>query len=92
MNLASWKQFTLSFAGRLELVKSVLSANHVYWTAAFQLPLSIIKQVELICRNFLWGGTAMDKKIHTRYWEQISKPLTEGTSNSQLLESKNQVP
>ena len=51
--LAGWKSSTLSYAGRLELKKSVLNA--FLWTAAFQLPISLISNIKMkaLCRDFL---------------------------------------
>lgn len=41
--IADWKNKSLSFAGRLQLVISVLSSMHVYWSSMlfyrFQLPM-----------------------------------------------------
>lgn len=51
--LESWKARTLSFAGRLELVKSVLYSLQTYWALAFHLPRSIMKDVEVLLMNFL---------------------------------------
>ncbi|KAL0455538.1 UNVERIFIED_CONTAM: hypothetical protein Slati_0893000 [Sesamum latifolium] len=47
----------LSFAGRVQLIKSVLSALQVYWAMAFILPKHVIKEVEKRLRNFLWKGS-----------------------------------
>ncbi|XP_074301598.1 uncharacterized protein LOC141633000 [Silene latifolia] len=46
----------LSYAGRLVLVKSVLSTLHCYWARIFILPASILNKVEALCRSFLWQG------------------------------------
>lgn len=37
-----WQARLLSFAGRLELIKSVISAFCVYWLSAFVLPKAIL--------------------------------------------------
>ncbi|XP_074304900.1 uncharacterized protein LOC141639750 [Silene latifolia] len=46
----------LSYAGRLTLIKSVLSNLHCYWARIFVLPVRILNKVEAICRSFLWQG------------------------------------
>ncbi|KAL0455708.1 UNVERIFIED_CONTAM: hypothetical protein Slati_0910000 [Sesamum latifolium] len=48
----------LSFAGRVQLIKSVLMALEVYWAMAFILPKGVIKEIEKRLRSFLWKGTA----------------------------------
>jgi len=36
-----WMAATLSFAGRVELIKTVLTGNVQYWIQSFKLPSSI---------------------------------------------------
>ncbi|GJS89306.1 hypothetical protein Tco_0771942 [Tanacetum coccineum] len=47
-----WKKKTLSFAGRLQLVFSVIGAMQVFWDSVFILPISIAHDIERIVRNF----------------------------------------
>ena len=35
--LSSWKSSILSYAGRLELIKSILTALHIYWASTYQV-------------------------------------------------------
>ncbi|KAL0292170.1 UNVERIFIED_CONTAM: hypothetical protein Sangu_3256600 [Sesamum angustifolium] len=44
--LAGWNNQILSYAGRLQLIKSVLSTLHTYWTSAFILPKGVLKTLE----------------------------------------------
>ncbi|XP_022003929.1 uncharacterized protein LOC110901406 [Helianthus annuus] len=44
--ILDWKTKFLSFAGRLQLVNSVLAAMYSYWAAVFSLLASIIKSIE----------------------------------------------
>ncbi|KAK4391565.1 hypothetical protein Sango_1934300 [Sesamum angolense] len=46
----------LSFAARVQLIKSVLMALNTYWAIAFILPKCIIKEIEKRLQNFLWKG------------------------------------
>ncbi|KAL0283157.1 UNVERIFIED_CONTAM: hypothetical protein Sradi_7238900 [Sesamum radiatum] len=43
--ITGWGGMMLSFAGRVQLIKSVLSALQVYWATAFILPKHIIKEM-----------------------------------------------
>ncbi|KAL0292835.1 UNVERIFIED_CONTAM: hypothetical protein Sradi_6970900 [Sesamum radiatum] len=45
--LAGWGHLLLSFAGRLQLIKSVLSSLHMYWSSVFILPKAVIKALML---------------------------------------------
>ncbi|KAL2251910.1 UNVERIFIED_CONTAM: hypothetical protein Sindi_2313300 [Sesamum indicum] len=53
-----WEGISLSYAGRIQIIKSVLSAMSIYWASAFILPKAIIKQIEKRFRTFLWKGTS----------------------------------
>ena len=54
--LSTWKAHSLSSAGRLVLVKSVLSAIPSYWMSFLKLPSWVIKKIDSIRRSFLWNG------------------------------------
>ncbi|XP_039040629.1 uncharacterized protein LOC120178942 [Hibiscus syriacus] len=54
--LAGWKAATLSLAGRLVLIKSVLSSLPTYFFVYIKIPASILKTLNSIMSNFLWGG------------------------------------
>ncbi|KAL0445011.1 UNVERIFIED_CONTAM: LINE-1 retrotransposable element O protein [Sesamum latifolium] len=56
--LAGWNNLNLSFAGRLQLIKSVLSSLHTYWAFVFILPKSVLKVIEERMRGFLWKGAS----------------------------------
>ncbi|KAL0283634.1 UNVERIFIED_CONTAM: Retrovirus-related Pol polyprotein from type-2 retrotransposable element R2DM [Sesamum radiatum] len=75
--IRGWDGILLSFAGRVQLIKSVLSALQVYWAMAFILPKHVIKDIEKRLRNFLWKGS-----IETGYakvaWQQVCRPVDEG--------------
>ncbi|KAL0293020.1 UNVERIFIED_CONTAM: hypothetical protein Sangu_3246300, partial [Sesamum angustifolium] len=54
--LAGWNHQTLSYAGRLQLIKSVISTLHTYWASVFILPKGVLKMLERKMRTFLWQG------------------------------------
>ncbi|KAK4383826.1 hypothetical protein Sango_3115700 [Sesamum angolense] len=56
--IKGWDNIQLSFAGRLQLIKSVLMSLNVYWAMAFILPKGVIRAVEKKLRNFLWKGNS----------------------------------
>jgi len=53
-----WTIRHLSYAGRTQLINSVLFTLHTYWTSLFILPKKILKQIEDVCRKFLWNQSA----------------------------------
>ncbi|KAL2248034.1 UNVERIFIED_CONTAM: hypothetical protein Sindi_2655700, partial [Sesamum indicum] len=52
-----WEGISLSYAGRVQIIKSVLSALSLYWASAFILPKKVINEIEKRLRTFLWKGT-----------------------------------
>ncbi|GKA11042.1 putative RNA-directed DNA polymerase [Tanacetum coccineum] len=67
-------QLTLSYGGRLTLIKSVLGSLGVYFFSLFKSPVSIIKKLESIRRNFFWGGNSEEKKIAWVTWDKVIGP------------------
>ncbi|RZC85287.1 hypothetical protein C5167_041467 [Papaver somniferum] len=75
--LASWMKGFITRAGRITLVKSVLSSLVIFYFSVFLAPVAVIKSLEKIMRKFIWdsGGT---KQIHLVNWEELCKPLKLG--------------
>ncbi|XP_074291945.1 uncharacterized protein LOC141618761 [Silene latifolia] len=68
----------LSFAGRLVLVKSMLSTMFNYWASLFVLPKGVINRVDAICKNFLWEGSTEHNKAPLLAWHKVCVPQKEG--------------
>uniref|UniRef100_A0A803NJ73 Uncharacterized protein n=1 Tax=Cannabis sativa TaxID=3483 RepID=A0A803NJ73_CANSA len=73
-----WGTRNLSFASRLVLVNSVLISIHIYWSQMMILPKKVIKEIEAICRSFLWTGKDMMAGAGSISWEKIYTPKKEG--------------
>lgn len=61
--LSDWKAKTISFGGRLTLVKAVLGSMPLYYFSLFRAPMSILKVLESVRRIFFWGGDEENKKM-----------------------------
>ncbi|GKF56000.1 putative reverse transcriptase domain, reverse transcriptase zinc-binding domain protein, partial [Tanacetum coccineum] len=55
------KNKSLSFAGRAQLIRSVLGSMHVYWASVFILPSSLMHDLEQAIRGFLWCQCEMKR-------------------------------
>lgn len=79
----------LSRGGRLELVRSVLSAIPIYYMTCFQLPQWVIDRIDRIRRGFLWGKNgSTDRGISLTSWETVCIPTNcggLGVSNLKLV-------
>lgn len=52
--LSQWRANTMSFGGRLTLIKSVLGSLLLYYFSMFHVPSCVINQLESIRRDFFW--------------------------------------
>ncbi|CAL5367336.1 unnamed protein product [Camellia sinensis] len=76
--LSGWKRKMLSFAGRLTLIKSVLSSLPVYYLSLFKMPEGVAREIEKIEANFLWGGDGLKRKVHLVKWMEVTKSVAQG--------------
>jgi len=75
--LDSWLVKNLSFAGRLQLLSSVLLSMQVFWAKIFILPKRVIYLIEQKLNSFLWSGR--DSKAHAKVaWSKVCIPKREG--------------
>ncbi|KAK1414780.1 hypothetical protein QVD17_30539 [Tagetes erecta] len=56
---------------RLQLVRSVLSSMHIFWAAAFLLPVFTSKEMEAKLRKFLWGIKDDNKATAKVSWKKM---------------------
>lgn len=73
-----WKSKMLSFAGRLQLIKSVLSAMHVYWASVFNLPVRVAKNIEKRMKQFLWSKGPLNGLKAKVAWKDVCLHTSEG--------------
>ncbi|GJZ07647.1 hypothetical protein Tco_0541440 [Tanacetum coccineum] len=76
--LFSWKAHTLSYGGRLTLVKLVLGALETYFFSLFKAPKCVLKYLEKLRRNFFWGGSIQSNKLAWVAWKKVFSPSTRG--------------
>ena len=78
MKVKQWSSRSLSFAGRAQLLNSVIFGMYSYWANIFILPHEVIELINKICRNFLWGGNADYNKIPYISWQSTCLPKKHG--------------
>ena len=71
--LNRWKGKCLSMAGRICLIKSVLSSISLFFMSLFKLPIGVVDKLVRIQRNFLWGWGAEGRKIAWASWKKVCK-------------------
>ena len=76
--MLNWKNKCLSYAGRLQLVASVLESIHVYWATVFLLPQAVIDDINSLLKGFLWNQSEKANGRARVAWEKLCKPKTQG--------------
>ncbi|KAJ3701655.1 hypothetical protein LUZ61_005360 [Rhynchospora tenuis] len=79
VRLAGWKSRLLSRAGRIVLANSVLSTIPVFFMSVFQLPIWVVKALDRLRRNFIWGSSdTTGKSMHLLAWDRVCLPKSVG--------------
>jgi len=73
-----WKGRFLSMAGRICLIKSVITAILLYYLSLFKALELVCKSIISIQRRFLWGWGREKRPMAWVSWKNICKPKEEG--------------
>jgi hypothetical protein len=77
--ISAWGGYCLTKAGKVILIKSLLSALPNFQAAFFLAPTNVMEQISKLLRDFLWqGGKGNEKKMHLVSWEVVKKSMAEG--------------
>ncbi|XP_011079190.1 uncharacterized protein LOC105162767 [Sesamum indicum] len=82
--ISKWTGKSLSYAGRLELIRSIIQGVECFWLQVFPLPAAVIEKTHWICRNFLWNSRRAPVA-----WEEICHPKEEGGLGIRHIQSWN---
>ncbi|XP_024007996.1 uncharacterized protein LOC112083994 [Eutrema salsugineum] len=76
--ISSWSVKTLSFAGRLQLLNTVIAGITNFWCSNFVLPKLCIRKINSLCSAFLWKGTVEGHHTARISWDQVTMQKSEG--------------
>jgi len=76
--LDRWKGRCISMAGRIRLIKFVLSSIPLFYLSLFKIPSNVLKKIVSLHRNFLWGWGSEGRKIAWLAWDKICNPKEAG--------------
>lgn len=76
--LSGWKRRLLSYAGRVTLIKYVLSSLPIFYMSLFKIPVCAAKEIDKIQARFLWEGDDSHRKIHLVKWKEVQLPRNQG--------------
>ena len=77
-HIRSWSARVLSFADRLQLVRSILRSLLVYWASVFVLPAKVHINVDKILHSYLWRCKAEGRGGAKVAWDKVCLPFDEG--------------
>ncbi|KAI3450765.1 hypothetical protein Pfo_007430 [Paulownia fortunei] len=69
----AWTCNSLSYAGRAELIRTVLQGVECFWLSILPIPATVISRITRLCRLFLWGS-----RNAPIAWKEVSLPRDEG--------------
>lgn len=73
-----WSTKALSYAGRLQLIKTVVASTVNFRSSVFILPARCLDTIESTCSNFLWSGSPNQSHKAKVSWEEVCYPTEEG--------------
>ncbi|XP_060185254.1 uncharacterized protein LOC132614743 [Lycium barbarum] len=76
--ISSWTAKKLSYAGRTQLVQTVLFGIQAYWAQLFKIPIKVLKTIEAFCRSYIWSGENVITKRALVAWERMCTPKSVG--------------
>ena len=74
----SWSAKLLTYAGRIQLIQSVLYNIQNFWCRHFILPKGVLKRIMQLCSSFLWKGKDQSARGARVSWDCICYPKSEG--------------
>lgn len=72
--LNMWKANSLSYVGRVFLIKSMIHVIPTYVMSSFLLLKVLYRKIESLTTNFWWG----ENKIHLIRWNKLCKSKQQG--------------
>ena len=89
--MMSWRNKCISYAGRLQLIKSVIASIVNFWSQAFILSKACLDEIESMCSAFLWSGSPNQTHKAKVAWEDLCCPKGEGGLGIRKLHDSSKV-
>ncbi|XP_028124903.1 uncharacterized protein LOC114321868 [Camellia sinensis] len=89
--IKSWTNKCLTYAGRAQLIQSILFSMQLYWSSLFILPKKVVKSIESLFRSFFWSGCEIRKYGAKVSWEHVCSPKSEGGLGFKSIEVWNKA-
>ncbi|XP_074278561.1 uncharacterized protein LOC141602153 [Silene latifolia] len=87
--VAHWSNCFLSYAGKLQLINSIVFGLENFWCSTVLLPKTVISHINKLCKDFFWGIPVGSRRMVFKSWRHISSPWSSGGFNIKDLEAWN---
>ncbi|KAK9672348.1 hypothetical protein RND81_12G095100 [Saponaria officinalis] len=78
-SILHWQSKLLSYAGKMELLNSVVFGLESFWSSCLLIPTGVLKSLKKLCRDFFWSFTPTSgKRVIFKSWDSICSPRVEG--------------
>lgn len=81
----------LSYAGRLQLLSSVIASIINFWLSAFRLPMGCIDEINKLSSAFLWSGPDLNPRRAKVNWLEVCQPKQDGGLGLRSIHDLNKV-
>ena len=68
-----WKAKQLTLAGKITLAKTILTSTPLYSMQSNKLPKMLCNNIDKTVKNFIWGSSKDERKLHLINWEIMTK-------------------
>ncbi|GJR49138.1 RNA-directed DNA polymerase, eukaryota, reverse transcriptase zinc-binding domain protein [Tanacetum coccineum] len=89
--IGDWRNKFLSYAGRVQLISSVLASMQTYWASVYLLPKTVVKEISRVIKNFLWDSTGNGNGKAKIAWKVVCRPKDQGGLGIKPLDEWNEV-
>lgn len=89
--ITTWTSRFLSYAGRLQLIRSEIMSIVNFWASGYRLPGQCIKEIEQLCSAFLWSGPELKTTGAKASWNVVCTSKEEGGLGIRSLKEINKV-
>ncbi|GJT52972.1 RNA-directed DNA polymerase, eukaryota, reverse transcriptase zinc-binding domain protein [Tanacetum coccineum] len=79
-----WRNKTLSYAGRIQLIASVLTSMQLYWASVYLLPSSVVNDIDKLLKRFLWNASESAKGKARIAWKVVCRPKEQGGNGKSM--------
>lgn len=86
-----WTHRNLNLVSRVVLIKSVLQAMPLYLFSILATPKWVLKKIRNLQHNFLWGGSATNRKWALVKWATVYTPKDKGGIGLRDSEHSNSI-